>query len=77
MRAVRTTNTYENELYELIEDYEGEYYNLSSEYIKDKKCLPPCTFKVVTNNGDEFMTKVSEWLNKSELDSLEELLYDL
>jgi hypothetical protein len=34
--AVRITNTYENELYELIEDYEGEYYNLISEYIKDK-----------------------------------------
>jgi hypothetical protein len=71
MYAVRVDSEYEE--YELYEEYDNEYFELILEYVNDMKSIPN-RFTVITDNGDEFVTNVSQWLTKKQIAELEKLL---
>jgi hypothetical protein len=71
MYAVRVDSEYEE--YELYEEYDNEYFELILEYVNDMKSIPN-RFTVITDNGNEFVTNVSQWLTKKQLSELEKFL---
>jgi hypothetical protein len=71
MYAVRVDSEYEE--YELYESFDNEYFELILEYVNDMKSIPN-RFTVITDNGDEFVTNVSQWLTKKQIAELEKLL---
>jgi hypothetical protein len=71
MYAVRVDSEYEE--YELYESFDNEYFELILEYVNDMKSIPN-RFTIITDNGDEFVTKPSQWLTKKQIAELEKLL---
>jgi hypothetical protein len=71
MYAIKVDSEYEE--YELYESFDNEYFELILEYVNDMKSIPN-RFTVITDNGDEFVTNVSQWLTKKQIAELEKLL---